>query len=722
MPREDDNEFTGLGRLFAALVDNAADEPRGRSRAGGLDFERLTRELSASSDPVASLATWAIQTAADEESCALERRLAERLRGCGIFDDALEMPQVRVVRPRTSGLFYLRVEDTQTTYGAMLRVLAIEAALNSALLCSAVLEDAAEASVEEVVRAEQRVARSIAAQAQTPFETPEGEPTRGEWHARRAIAGGIECLRLPYRLTARFRVNVAAGAAAIECDLAVPELMPKSCYVDGLGVVPASAAMRRRAATDYNLRLVVLLAAYAFAAVEELDEVWVAGVVDTASSHACYCSARFAREDLEGLDLTRIEPVSLLRFLCAEMDEADGRLSPVRQGFSLEDELFCPPERYASVELGARRFSGRVAELLGCSDVRGLAARQPAALEEAGRRASARLGDTTAANVRAVLESGREVAALYEDETIEEAARRVAEAIIAGDVDDTDPHAVQEAFVFADGLAAAVDEGQHLLLSGKAAEAAELLAAALAPIEAQGLYQDAPGVSWRVFDDYAQRALYNRLWAKKGQEVRLAPAAYLESLATLSAVHLALGHADAAVQLARQAARLAPLSSQASLHYSSCLLAAERPEDAAEECSRLLLSASTPAGAGMGYLQMAHLQWMRGRTLAARACLQRASELLPTQTLLAALQVAALAGFGHAEPLAAARVKEALDAYAIPFSPTEDVVATLVDVAGAALDEEVFWVARDALRLLVQTTRDDVLHGMLRSIEDEPDR
>ena len=707
-----------LGRLFAALVDSVA-ETVAPAREAAVDFnvDRLGRRLASAKDPMGLLASLAAQAMDAEGASALELRLAERLDEAGIFADDVELPEVRVVRPRTSGLFYLRIDDQQIPYLAKLRVLGIEAALNSALLCSALLEDGASATREDLVKLEQRVARSIAGQGAEPLAELEGEPTRGEWHDRHAIAAGIECLRLPYRLTARFRVNAAAGRAAIECDLVPPRLMPKDAYVDGIGVVPATEAMRRRAATDYNLRLVVLLAAYVFAATEDIGSVHVAGVVDTAARHACYVSARIEREDLEGIDLARLEPASLLRFLCASLDERDGELAPVAQGFSLDEPRFCPRERFARPELSDAKLSPAAAAALGCARLSGLSCEESALRAEAGRAAAAALGPTTESSVRAVLEVGRS----FGDADVEEASRRVARALIDGELDEGDPEAVAETFASQGELARAADRATSQLLRGEVDAAAVGLAQALAPIEAQGLYRDGAGVSWRVFDDYVDRVLYNRLFSQAGREVRLAPRAYLEALSTLSLADLLLGRAEAALGLARQAAHLAPLSTQAALNYSHCLEQAGDLEGAVAECSRILECADDPQGIGFCYVNMAQLQFKAGHVNSSQACYQLAAKVLPPGIIDATRQIAALLGATPQESLSDERALQALRDEGIPIAPTEEVSEVLYEAAVAATDENLFRVARECAYLLVSLTRDDIYHGVLRSLEGEPD-
>ena len=710
------DERSQLGRLFAAFVDEAADAAE-NGAVPGFDVDAFGRELACAEDPFAHLASFVVQARADERACALELRLAERLDEAGIFAEDVKMPEAHVVRPKTSGLFYVRVDEPELPYLAKLRIIGIEAALNGALLCQAILDEPTAATREDIIKAEQRIARSVAAQGSTPLADLEGEPELGEWHDRHAIAAGIECLRLPYRLQARFRVNAEKHVAAVECDLIPPRLMPQDAYVDGLGVVETTAAMRRRAATDYNLRVVVLMAAYVLTCAADIDRVYVAGVRDTASSHACYVSACIEREDIEGLDLAALEPVSLLRFLCASIEERDGELSPVAQGFSLDEALFCPKERFAKPELCDRRLRPSTAAALGCRRAKGLSIDARAGLREAARIAAARMGESTAQNVRMLLSLADELG----DESVRGPAKKVASALIAGDVDESDPEAVSEAFLGADELFDAVGRAQKLFFKGDAEGCARVLADALAPIEAEGRYRDGGGVVWRAFDGYADRVVYNRLFSPGEGEVRLAPRAYFDALSLLSTTDLLLGRPEAACDLARQAARMAPLSTQAALNYSHCLEETGELQGAVEECSRLLECADDPQTIGFAYIHMAGLQYKSGHMQASQACNQLARKVLPDQLIDAAQQIAALLGAKPSESLSTDRALAIARAHRIPIAPSKEVAEVLYEAAAAACDENLFRVARELVYLLVALTRDDIYHGVLRSLEDEPD-
>ena len=753
-----------LGKLFAALVSSEgspraegsnAIAPSSAASVGDaaendtshLDLDALSRRLMGSADPEGELRALVADVRRRSEDPAggsapsdFELYLATRLAEAGVRGEhgaARVLPRFSVVRPHTSGLFYLRIAGGSISWDEKVALLRAEAALNCALLVERALPDANAASLEETIRCEQRVCRSIISQASRAAARLE-TPAHGEWAVRNAISAGIECLRLPFRLTARFRVNVTAGAAAVEVDLVPPSAWPASAYVDGLGVVGATAEMRRRAASDYNLRLGILLASYAFQVAPQLSEVWVAGVLDTARRHACYYSARLTRRLVDELDTGgAFDPFVVMRAAGAVMD-ADGReLTPVRQGFSLEDELFCPARRYDPPELSERRLLPSEARALGCELVRDLGADEAAGRKHVAAELGRRLTSSVEQNVRAILVAAGESDAV----DVREAALRCVHGLIDGTLED-DPLALEEFFVRGDPLSRSAARAHDLLamhdvegarqLAEDALERAERDDATLAGDDGDGAGAtgavDAPGaasVAHRIFGSYGERALYNRLLARPDERCRLVRPAYLEAHLVASTAALIGERAEEAVRHARSAVRLAPMSAQASLHLAQCLEATGDAEGAFEELCRMLSLAHEPESIGLGYLRMSQLQWKDGHVLAAQACYQRACRNLPAPTLVTGLAVVALiAHVGDASDgsLTDEQAERALVGAGIPVAPTREVGEALLEAARAAVDAEVFPVARDLMRSLCALFRDDVSLGVLRSIEGEPDR
>ena len=221
-----------------------------------LDMAALVRELLGSREPLGRLRGFVTDVegrAAGDASrqdallpCGRERHLARRLREAGLFDDDVELPGLRVIQPRMTGLVYLRVTDRELPYLAKLRVMALEAALNEALLSQAMPGADPAAGERDLVRDERLLRRSIAEQTRTLGPATEPDDGCGEWGCRRALAYGIEAFQLPFRLKADFRVNAAAGAAAFELALVPPRVMPGEAWVDELGVVAATGRLGLR--------------------------------------------------------------------------------------------------------------------------------------------------------------------------------------------------------------------------------------------------------------------------------------------------------------------------------------------------------------------------------------------------------------------------------------------------------------------------------------------
>ncbi|MBQ6394736.1 MAG: hypothetical protein IJH87_00105, partial [Atopobiaceae bacterium] len=68
------------------------------------------------------------------------------------------------------------------------------------------------------------------------------------------------------------------------------------------------------------------------------------------------------------------------------------------------------------------------------------------------------------------------------------------------------------------------------------------------------------------------------------------------------------------------------------------------------------------------------------------------------------------------------RIEAVLRMHSIPSAPTKEVKEALQRSAEASMDAELFEVARNFARALGSFDSDDVLYGVIRSIEQEPDR
>jgi tetratricopeptide (TPR) repeat protein len=679
------------------------------------------REIDADVDPDA------------EPPTVEESFLARQLDDAGLMDDSVELPQLSCIRLHLTGLFYLRSAAGEMSYGAKLRIVSLEAALNAAQLVHAFSQRAGaevedELDLEGAYRIYQGFCSSICAQVPnvdgraTVRVAGEGENPNGEWAVRRALSWAIEVIRLPYRLTANYRCNLALGDVAIQVDLTPASVFPRSAYVDGLGVVPTSGEMRRKEASRYALRVGLALAACAFHTSQRVRHVWVQGVLDTPSSRTCYYHARFSRSAFSWLELDNIvDPISCYQCLGGHLHHEGGVLLPVEMGFSLDDERFCPPRRYELPNSSKRVLPERYARALGATRVSDLAIDEEGLRSQVADDVVRRLGSSTAANVRMMLDLAKRTG----DSSVSQAARRTASRLIDGSLSDEDGLAVREEFVHGDDLSRAVERANGLAGDQRFPAMVETLEGALAPIEEKGDFADGPKVVFRNFGSYVDRAFYNRLHGGDGRELRLVPRSYVEALVMLAGALLVQGEHERATRWARRAAEVAPMSPRACFVLSSSLMAQGETEEASGLLCRFLGEAHDATSAAMAYYQLAHIEWAQQHLLAAEACYLRILGIVRQPVPLVATELAYLASLlGEGDEVEAdpGRVSALLEAYGIPVAPTERMERIFAEGLSASFDAELFPVAKSFIDVLASETGDDVIMGIMRSVEGEPDQ
>ena len=123
---------------------------------------------------------------------------------------------------------------------------------------------------------------------------------------------------------------------------------------------------------------------------------------------------------------------------------------------------------------------------------------------------------------------------------------------------------------------------------------------------------------------------------------------------------------------------------------------------------------------------MAFFQWKTGNVTAAKACYALAIRFLPAAAQTIALEIATLAmATGGSTDLdhemSEREVADTLAAHNIPDAPTDRVSEAFFQCAHAAVDAEIFPVARNFMSTMAAFAPDDVIVGILHSLEDAPD-
>ncbi len=700
----------------------------GENPPSTLDLASLSDRIVGASDPIAELKLFVGITrtreaeGGEDAPSPFERFAARMLVEAGLLKNDVKLPRMRIVRPPASGMFYLRIIDQQLPYLAKVRVLALEAALNALRFSDTYFDDPDAHEVEEHFQLLQKLTHSIAAQAPSlsdhvPITDDESPDT--EWAVRMAISTAIESFQLPHRLSASWRVNVADGNVAFEIELPPEATFPATRYVEDLGLVATSREMRRKAASDYGLRLALLVANAAFRCSELIKHVWVAGTVQTATRTACYLSVDFDRWRFERLDLSDLDDLAAVYHSFAPaMRYEDGILRPVEQTFSLDERRFCPPRRYEPISLSTRRIAQPWAESLGTERVFGLAIDEGSSREVMAADIMAKLGESTEQNVHLIME----LAGDAPDPTVRSAAERTVSKLIAGDIDD-DAQSIGREFLIGDPLSSAVRHAGKLLSQSAPQEAQRILEEALTPLDEAGLYADTPHTEYRFFPSYVERALYNRLFAYEGRLPSLVPQAYFQAHFLLSVSYLMQGSFERALSHARRLVELAPLDARSHAHLTRCLELMGRDDEAVDVLTHLLTIAHDPEGLALAYYRMAFFQWKQGHTLAAQACYATSLRFAPAFTPLVTMEMATLAyqnPGSFREELSEQEIEQLLDDQGIPIAPTEEMSEAFLDCARASLDAEIFPVARNFAWILGAFSGDDIIAGVIRSIEDAP--
>lgn len=665
-----------------------------------------------------------------DEPCEAERFLAKSLEEAGILEDDLPLPPCLVIPDGRTGLPCLMPTASKATYLAMQRLLAIEGALRRMQCAEFAWERLDGASAGELQAFTQGLFGSVVGQLSSLSVgdvSLEEERPDGEWAVRRGIALLIESLQTPTRLVADYRVNMATGSVALQIEAPSPYVMPRSAWSPELGrSIDTTADMRRQAASAYALRLGILLARATAWCSPEVREVYVAGVRNTATRHLCLYSARFERAQLEGIDPQHLDdPFAIYVEAGAIMDVDDGILKPVRQGFSLEEERFCPASRYDVVELSGRELERDVSHALGARSVSDLGidgeAMRSRLADDVMRSMSPEAAGSTETCARIILDA----AARTNDLALLGDARRTVEKLIEGTLDDADPIAIGEEIARGDELSRAVDAAARALLSRRGVDSAvEGLERALLPLDGSGAFDDGPHEQWRTFGSYVERTLYNRRHAGEGARIRLVPKGYYNAHLMLASTLMLQDRPAEALGHALRALELSPLDMGSHLRVVRCHEMMGELDEAVAYLRDLLETAHAGEAIGVAYYRMAYMQWQLGHQGLAAACYLKSMQFPSSVYPLALMEMGKLMPELPEEGLEmdAERIDAMLADAGIPIAPTQLVEEVLVEGAKAALDANIFPAARDFAATLGELTGDSLVRNIFHSMEREPDR
>lgn len=693
--------------------------------------------------------------------------LVRELMDSGIFSDQITLTEMRIVRPQPSNFFYIRTSGKNLTTQALRAVEKAEVALNATLILAEHFQDK-EFTQEQAHAVLHKYTNSIAhelARIKPMLGKSQGEVPNTEWVVRRSIAYAVEALRLPYRLHVDFRTNVADGNVALEFDVTDAHVFPDYGFVNHLPH-KNSISDKKCLASAYTLRLALLLAGVAFASSDRIEHVWIAARKKQNGSTSCLLSVDFDKARFLTIDFDELCDTKKLQDIyhqfVPEIHVSDNMLHPIEQTFSLDETRFCPSKRYDVLLNNNTRLSKEQQRVFGCRHASGLAIEENECLEKLAARVAEKLAREESAGtlscsdkVQIILECAKNEV----DPRITEACRRCARKLIAALIPDN-TQAITEELISGDSLNQIAKQAINACNNEAYQQALDLLTPVYADIEKKGNYRDTQTVKWRYFNNYIDRALYNskygrieyerrrkdreldkdallphthtarefmqreqHMWDSHRVSLMLVPDAYYEMLLGLSVCTAALKDYKKAVTYAYKLVNIAPVDGQAHIQLIKCLIACERYDQARKELTDFMHYAYAPESLALAYYHMARLEMIKNHKLSAQACFACAVHFMPRLIT----QLRAELGISQSEstehPLSAMDTQELisiLKAYNIPLAPTPEITSFVLEGTKASLDAEVFPVARNFATLLGLLSGDDVMVGIIRSIETRP--
>lgn len=544
-------------------------------------------------------------------------------------------------------------------------------------------------------------------------------------------------------------------------------------------LIPAGKAVRRKDASAYTLRVALLLASFAFRASTRIQHVWVQAVREGTTRKDYVLSVDFDRARMATIDLHHTENLQAIyhRFVPA-MRYEDAVLRPILPLCNIEDQRFCPARRYTSIQDNTTKLRAAAARALGSKYASGLTISQNERAMYIGQELLGNLysaATSTCAyehNVRELFACAKK----YNDPLIDEAARRCAAKLVHQEL-ACEPATIVNEFVGGGALNTACKQAVKACNRRRYDAVIDLLEPIIDTVDVNETYVSDEQVSWQYFANYVDRARYNvecdaeRAWrahaakyagvqaagdgrtridkrtskfpartglvsnvrnVRHNKTVMLVPDALFEARMCLSVAYGEKQQLNKAIVQAQRLVDIAPVDTRARMVLINSLVHAKKVDEAQTQICQLMQLAHENESLAFAYYNMAHIQAYKHHQLAAKACYDLAIHFLPELEEASATPAHMYLSEGRIVPVIIHNdgfdvehiptddIQEILQAYNIPIAPTKQTISFLLKGTKAAINAELFSVARNFVRHMFNLTQDDVFVGIARSIERSP--
>lgn len=219
---------------------------------------------------------------------------------------------------------------------------------------------------------------------------------------------------------------------------------------------------------------------------------------------------------------------------------------------------------------------------------------------------------------------------------------------------------------------------------------------------------------------------------RHNKTVMLVPDALFEARMCLSVAYGEKQQLNKAIVQAQRLVDIAPVDTRARMVLINSLVHAKKVDEAQTQICQLMQLAHENESLAFAYYNMAHIQAYKHHQLAAKACYDLAVHFMPELEEASATPAHMYLSEGRIVPVIIHNdgfdvehiptddIQEILHAYNIPVAPTKQTISFLLKGTKAAINAELFSVARNFVRHMFNLTQDDVFVGIARSIERSP--
>lgn len=391
------------------------------------------------------------------------------------------------------------------------------------------------------------------------------------------------------------------------------------------------------------------------------------------------------RLDTDGLD----NPEDTYRMFGAVMDvDGEGGLKPVNADFDLTDSRFSPTGSQDEPELADRTFGRATARVLGARNSAGLAIQRADLLQHGINvfHDIARNGELD--SVEKAQRAMRVIESICDPE-LTGLASQVTSALIDGK--DTPDFT----FTLANDLDKERLRARDLLFSGQAEQAIETAEAAVTRLDQ--IYAGIEGVP-RYFNSYAERVVYNRLFATLDERTVLIPDNLFYAHMELADVLSQLKGAKAAIPHLNRMVAYAPAYPLSHLKLAIQLARNEDWDSARAACLNALRVALDRDDAAFAYYRFAYAEWMLDHFDTAVAAYIMSDHIAPSAIGSLESELQELVSRADSQCIS---VPESVDDAAhvlaihdLPVWPHIEVAGIMRDAARVCVDEGMFVPAR----------------------------